>query len=286
MAEQPCSDLRTALARCEKAVSGRCAASSKACDVQRHKLERCLQDHAAAPPPTPPPSAPHTPGEHTCGLHHCATVDRAIGRAYTWATADAGNRFGQLGRGSKKDARLGELSRAAVELPASAGAVTKVAAGDNHTVFLTSSGKVFACGSDRWLQLGQAQFWKGGAVWQRTPQPVPALANERIVDIAAGADHTLALDGQGRVWAFGRGEHGQCLGESRKPFTVAPTPSAVLSSQAGGSGRVTERVFAKGHCSCAVDSQASCTFAGRCGRSEMETLAGLVGLLPERLVPS
>jgi len=54
-------------------------------------------------------------------------------------------------------------------------------------------------------------MWKRGAVWQREPKDVPSLvaAGTRIVDVACGTDHTIALDEQSNVWAWGRGEYGQ-----------------------------------------------------------------------------
>jgi len=58
---------------------------------------------------------------------------------------------------------------------------------------------------------------------------VPALSNVRVVDVACGADHTVALDSHNNVWAWGRGEHGQLFGSTNRPFTAPPTMAAKLS---------------------------------------------------------
>ena len=58
-----------------------------------------------------------------------------------------------------------------------------------------------------------------------------------MVSAACGSDHTLALDVEGRVWAFGRGEHGQCFGEHTRPFTAAPTVSAALTNLHAGESK-------------------------------------------------
>jgi len=109
--------------------------------------------------------------------------------------------------------------------------------------------KAEACGCLAWTQLGQPVMWKRGAVWQREPKDVPSLvaAGTRIVDVACGTDHTIALDEQSNVWAWGRGEFGQLFGATKRPFTSPPAISPVLSAS------TVRHVLAVGHCSCALD---------------------------------
>ena len=120
-------------------------------------------------------------------------------------------RFGQLGHGAGATAAESyEVRR--VAMPAEAAPIAVAAAGDQHSAFVDADGAVWACGLDRWTQLGQPALWSKGAVWHKTPRKVAALDGTRIVDVDCGSDHTIALDEQRRVWAWGRGEHGQLFG--------------------------------------------------------------------------
>ena len=257
-----CQSLRTALAQCERATAGRCPATSKACDKHRDKLRECEAQ------PAPPAFE-----DASCGLNHCLSIAKAQGVAFSWALhgdTKAASRFGQLGWGAAEEKRgVQPNQRKPMVMPNDAGAVISVAAGDQHSVLATASGDVFVCGSDRWLQLGQDQFWSQGRVWQREPTVVPSLKRRgvQIVQVAAGTDHTIALDAAGKVWAFGNGEHGQLFGESQRPFTSPPAVSMALSHQQGPGQEKSQQprgareVWARGHCSCA---QARATGLWRC----------------------
>ena len=237
-----------------------------------------------------PPVLPTMAAAPACGKSHCVAVT-TLGEAISWATSIEGDRFGQLGCGSRRSPSPYEVQR--VALPTVAGRVTKVAAGECHSAFVSENGGVWLCGSDRWLQLGQDRFWSKGAIWQRLPRQVTKLQGVHVADVACGGDHTLVLDACGRVWAFGRGEHGQLYGSSDRPFTAPPAVSKALSRPArragggggggggsGGSGGQTghglegcaegceggeasgrvglvARVVARAHCSCVLDDAGS-----------------------------
>ena len=110
-------------------------------------------------------------------------------------------------------------------------------------------------------------LWAKGCVWQRTPKIVPSLRARgvQVTQAACGADHTLALDVRGSVWAFGRGEHGQLFGASRKVFTAPPSESWELS-RAQGIGSDVVRVSAAGNCSCAYFAEDVVRCIGQCKR--------------------
>lgn len=256
-----CRSLRDSLAACERAVSGRCPDTSKACDRHRDRLKACEKDNrkeenkntAASPSAGCLPGSTHTSSRiPVCGEHHCAAIADALGVAFSWALHDKALRFGALGWGREREKKPDLQLRQALPmaLPASAGEIVDVAAGNAHTALVDKNGALYVCGSDRWLQLGQDAFWGKGHVWQREPVLVSSLSRSgvRIVSAACGADHTLALDTEGRVWGFGYGEHGQLFGDNKRPFTSPPTVSAVLSAGDGGAARV----WAQGHCSCAL----------------------------------
>ena len=226
-------------------------------------------DDTLAKGPLPPLTLPRLRAAPRCGVGHCLALTVA-GDVLSWATARGGNRFGQLGQGAGASG-LYEPKR--VLLPAGvAGAV--VSAGETHSAIADTTGVVWTFGCDRWLQLGQNTLWKDGAVWRRTPVRVDGdLAGRRIIDCACGRDHTLALADDGRALAWGRGEHGQLFGASRRPFTAAPGISSILSQ--GGS----TRIAAHNNCSCALLSTGRVVCIGQCGATEKAKCANILGAL-------
>ena len=323
--EDPCKHLSRALAACERACAGRCAATARACDQQRDRLRQCLEDSSKykitaqqqnPPPPSPPPPPPTDHSIKTsretlssckdrngrayhlqhdgsvrvedvgvlpnkclppppelpklstisCGSDHCIAVSIA-GQCLSWATSVGGGRFGQLGWDKSSSRSRAHLDASEtyvakhVTLPHGTGRVASATAGDNHTAIVTESGGLWLCGSDRWTQLGQDRFWERGAVWLREPQECQTVRKEgvSIVKASCGADHTLALDAKGRVWAFGRGEHGQLFGSSKRPFTAPPQVSPPLLATPATD------VFASSNCSCAYSHiHEAWTCIGRC----------------------
>jgi alpha-tubulin suppressor-like RCC1 family protein len=89
-----------------------------------------------------------------------------------------------------------------------AGGVIKIGAGGCHNAVLTAHGKVFTWGSNDWGQLGI-----GSQVNQNTPVLIndPLLeASGGVVDIALGDYHTMFLCNDGKVYATGSSNYGQC----------------------------------------------------------------------------
>ena len=204
-----------------------------------------------------------------CGRDHCLALGLA-GEVLSWATGRNGHRLGQLGR---TDAEKALFAPRQVELPDGAKAAS-VAAGELHSAVIDERRRLWVFGSDRWLQLGQNVLWQRGAVWQRRPVRVGgALADEAVVDVACGGDHTLALDERGQVWAWGTGQHGQLFGASERPFTAPPTVSRALT---GGSGAAA--VAATASCSCARRRAGGVACSGRCSERETQLLRCRMGL--------
>ena len=121
-----------------------------------------------------------------------------------WGWGD--NARGQLGNGSNKR----------VYMPAPAGAgldgthVADIQCGNVATLFLMDDGTVYTCGSNNYGQQG----FEGAKNYVFTPTQIPSLKN--ITQIACGFGQCLALDADGRVWAWGRNSNGQIGNGSRK----------------------------------------------------------------------
>jgi len=84
--------------------------------------------------------------------------------------------------------------------------VTSVAAASNHSLALTSDGRVWVWGTNYFKNIGTS--------------PV-ALPISDVATLVSGPDHTLALKRDGTLWAWGRNRYGQ-LGNTST--TDAPEP--------------------------------------------------------------
>ena len=84
----------------------------------------------------------------------------------------------------------------------------QVSLGQKHTVILTDDGEVLCCGVGEYGRQGT-----GNTLDALVPASVEALQNEEIVQVAAGQDHTLALNAAGAIYSWGRNQSGQ-LGHS------------------------------------------------------------------------
>lgn len=172
-------------------------------------------------------------GERVAGIDagpYTSTAVTASGTGYAWGMGHQG----QLGDG-------GGVSRSvpvAVDISAAGpGArLTEIDAGYAHMVALTEDGRVLSWGEDGDGQLGST------AVSTSSGTPVlvdttGALAGVRVVDVAAGGHHGLAVDSEGHAYAWGAGRDGQ-LGDgsltgSPVPVRVA-APGGVLLAQVEG----------------------------------------------------
>jgi alpha-tubulin suppressor-like RCC1 family protein len=115
------------------------------------------------------------------------------------------------------------------ELPAEGASATKLATpepcqavscGTNHVLALTISGRVVASG---WNRSGQA-----AAPATVEVVPVPAVVKfpdplTKIVAVAAGGMHSLAIDSCGQVWAWGCNAYGQLGVDSELEQLHTPT---------------------------------------------------------------
>jgi alpha-tubulin suppressor-like RCC1 family protein len=214
---------------------------------------------------------------------HC--LEAIAGQLFSWVPISTPTRpkkeaarikgalkFGQLGRLASEDDCS---TKTIVELPEP---IVRVAAGgDNqsgHSAALTSSGRVYTFGCDRWQQLGLGSSsggtagytWLDGKIWQRTPKRVVAMDSilqgnrGHVVDIACGFEHTACLCDNGDVVVFGRANKGQLglgsgsgqRGNETGPWLSCPTVSTVLSdrqfSEAAQEGAL--RIGAEGNCTC------------------------------------
>jgi alpha-tubulin suppressor-like RCC1 family protein len=144
-------------------------------------------------------------GGHTLVLKTDGTV---------WAWGENGK--GQLGIGTTSDAHTPYTTQISN--------VAAIAAGGSHSLALSSDGTVWAWGLNDAGQLGN-----GTNADATSPVQVKGFFLVRAVAIAAGENHSLAVDGNGEVWAWGKNTFGQ-LGDSSMTDRSAPVKVKQLNN--------------------------------------------------------
>jgi alpha-tubulin suppressor-like RCC1 family protein len=154
--------------------------------------------------------------------------------------AFGGNGWGQLGSsldiGLHGGEQLPTPTPTPVELPSGAGAIVQVAAGSRFSLVLTASGQLYAFGENDYGQLGSTK--NNGS---EAANPAPMLvrlpgATGAIVQVAAGARHSLALTTTGQLYAFGDNRYGQ-LGTPANEGIDAANPTPALVGLPAGAGQ-------------------------------------------------
>jgi alpha-tubulin suppressor-like RCC1 family protein len=143
------------------------------------------------------------------GASHSVALQK--GTIFTWGNND----FGQLGNGT--GIAVGTDSKVPVAL-SSLPPFSAIAVGANHTLAL-SGGKVWAWGANGDGQLGNNTQTDSATPVQVLDSTGTALTG--VQEIAAGANHSLALKNDGTVWAWGRNTQGQ-LGDSTTTDSAKP----------------------------------------------------------------
>ncbi|KAA8526176.1 hypothetical protein F0562_008085 [Nyssa sinensis] len=135
---------------------------------------------------------------------HTAAITKS-GELYTWGRDEGDGRLGLgPGRGPNEAGGLSIPCKVkALPVP-----VAAVSCGGFFTMALTQEGQLWNWGASSNYELG-----RGNKVGGWKPQPVPSLKNVRIIQIASGGYHSLALTEAGKVLSWGHGGHGQ-LGHS------------------------------------------------------------------------
>lgn len=121
------------------------------------------------------------------GQYHSLALD-TDGKVYSWGWAV----HGQLGHGSVEISRIPKVIDSLIDK-----GIVMIAAGHAHSLFLDSSGQVWACGSSSFGQLGTGSNTKSSVPIQVFGLPEP------IRDLATGYFHSVAVAEGGRVYQWG-----------------------------------------------------------------------------------
>lgn len=158
---------------------------------------------------TPSPvSTSDLPGviQAVAGMGHSLALT-SDGRIFAWGR----NKHGQLGLGYNDDNAHPTPAPVSVDQQGGLSCAypfIAIAAGDDHSVALCADGSVWTWGFNLYGQLGD-----GSQDTRLTPVQVLRKTNglplTKIVAIAAGAQHSLALHESGEIYAWGLNQHGQ-----------------------------------------------------------------------------
>lgn len=141
----------------------------------------------------------------------------AAGRAHTFCLTNSGkvyslgnNSYGQCGRSVVPNekyfaSRRINLVKVLNEDTANSERIVDIVCGQDHTLLLTDSGSVYACGLGADGQLGAGHY---GSL-DRPTRVTGDIEGERIVSLSSAADCVLAINDKGQVFGWGNSEYGQ-----------------------------------------------------------------------------
>ena len=163
------------------------------------------------------------------------------------------NNYGQLGTPTNNGANTANPTPSPVVLPGQIGTVAQMAAGGQHSLFVTSSGQLYASGYNFYGQLGVA-----AGVGTGNPTPTPTLVTlpgqvGTVAHVAAGTSHSLAVTSSGQLYTFGNNYYGQ-LGNATNTTTTNPNPTPALVGLPGLVGAVTQIATGGNHSLAATSS--------------------------------
>ncbi|XP_064353200.1 protein RCC2 [Dromaius novaehollandiae] len=217
-----------------------------------------------------------------------AVVLAACGRNHTLALTESGsvfafgeNKMGQLGLGNQTDA-----VPSPTQIMYNGQPITKLACGAEFSMIMDCKGNLYSFGCPEYGQLGHNSDGKFIARAQRIEYdcellprrvaifvektkdgqvlPVP---NVVVRDVACGANHTLVLDSQRRVFSWGFGGYGR-LGHAEQKDEMVPRLVKLFDLP----GRGAAQVYAGYTCSFAVSETGGLFFWGATNTSRESTM--------------
>jgi parallel beta-helix repeat protein len=145
--------------------------------------------------------------------------------------------------------------------------VIKVGGGEIHTLILLNNGSVWSCGDNSYFELGiESSDWGSLLLVPVHDGDMTTPSNylENITDIAAGWKHSLALDVNGFVWAWGNNDAGE-LGNGDNYQSTQSAPVKVHGPGNVGylDGIVSIAAGRSGEFSLAIDVNSNCWTFGK-----------------------
>lgn len=161
-----------------------------------------------------------------CGSRDAQTLALSDeGLVFSWGDGD----FGKLGRGGSEGCTVPHN----IERLNSLG-VIQIECGAQFSLALTKAGEVWTWGKGDYFRLGH-----GSDQHVRKPTMIESLKDKKVIHVAVGALHCLAVTESGQVYAWGDNDHGQQGNGStvvnRKPALVHGLEDVHINRVACGS---------------------------------------------------
>jgi len=216
------------------------------------------------------PLAGKTIVQIAAGADHSLALD-SDGALYAWGS----NAYGQLGNGTMTNSSVPVAVKIA-GTPLAGKTIVQIAAGANHNMVLTSDGAVYTWGWNYHGQLGNNTKTNSNTIVAVQTISTP-IAGKKIVKIAAGQGHSLALTDDGMVYAWGRNDTGQ-LGNNAT--TDAMLPVAVTVTGTPMSNKTIVEIASGARHSLAIDSSGKVYAWGHNGSGQLGNNSTVNALTP------
>ena len=216
------------------------------------------------------PLAGKTIVQIAAGADHSLALDSG-GALYAWGS----NAYGQLGNGTTTNSSVPVAVKIA-GTPLAGKTIVQIAAGANHNMVLTSDGAVYTWGWNYHGQLGNNTKTNSNTIVAVQTIGTP-IAGKKIVKIAAGQGHSLALTDDGMVYAWGRNDTGQ-LGNNAT--TDAMLPVAVTVTGTPMSNKTIVEIASGARHSLAIDSSGKVYAWGHNGSGQLGNNSTVNALTP------
>ena len=165
------------------------------------------------------------------GGNHSSAIS-SNGRVFTWGY----NLYGQLGDGTTIDKNTPVEITTGFNLVGGE-TITQVSLGNNHSIAISSTGRIFTWGYNNNGQLGD-----GTTIDKNTPSNITSsgfnlILGETITQVSLGESHSSALSSTGRVFTWGLNSFGR-LGDGTT--TNSSQPVDITSGFVSDSGTITK----------------------------------------------
>jgi hypothetical protein len=148
--------------------------------------------------------------------------------------------------------------------------IIQVSAGEWHSLALDDLGRVWSWGYNLYGQLGNGDTNRSNQI---TPQNISVISDNfgegvKIVQVSAGRDHSLALDSDGEVWAWGRNTYGQLGNGDEGQYKSTPQNISAISGNFGEGVRIVQVSAGETH-GLALDDTGDVWAWGNDGRGQL-----------------